>query len=304
MKQNIAETYRVEGLTKVDIDIIHADAERILSKAAFKETDFIDPKGPYSREAVETDLAEVRRVEEESRQRDHKHPERIHNKKIATIFETIIFQHAELSEWLGGQASTLKTSRFDDIKGVDTVVEFRNPDSSAYLGLAMDVTFSADPDSSEGMTKKFDKIFERLEKGTLNKIKYFHAKNKNINIHGQLNDVPEVVIGADRSTVLELAELWKAKKNNMLAEHRIQIMMLLQIEAQLRVFIAYALQTGKKYIARIFQDRLAIIKKILEQKKDLAARVAPLLGNDKVHYALMDFLKRKEAEITGMKAAA
>src|SRR3989344_4447817 len=296
MKQNLAESYRAEGLTKVDIDIIHADAERILSKAAFKETDFIDPKGPYSREAIETDLAEVRRVEEESRQRDHKHPERIHNKKIATIFETIIFQHAELSEWLGGQASTLKTSRFDDIKGVDTVVEFRNPDSSAYLGLAMDVTFSADPDSSEGITGKFERIFERIDNGTLARIKYFK--------YGPLNDVPEVVIGADRSTVLELAELWKAKKNNMLAEHRIQIMMLLQIEAQLRVFIAYALQTGKKYIARIFQDRLAIIEKILEQKKDLAARVAPLLGNDKVHYALMDFLKRKEAEITGMKAAA
>ena len=294
MRQNIGESYRVEGLTKVDIDALHADSESILQKAAFKETDFIAPKGPYSQEEVERDLALVRAREAEWRQKDR--PEVATHKKIATIFEAIIFQHAELSDWLGDQAYTLKTSRYDDIKGVDEIVEFRNPDSSSHLGLAMEATFSADPYSSEGITGKFERIFERIDNGTLARIKYFK--------HGPLNDVPEVVIGADRSTVLELAELWKAKKNNMLAEHRIQIMMLLQIEAQLRVFIAYALQTGKKYIARIFQDRLAIIEKILEEKKELAARVAPLLGNDKVHYALMDFLKRKEAEITGMKAAA
>ena len=302
MKQGTIESYKTEGLTRVDIDIIHADADRILSEAAFKETDFIDPKGPYSQEAVNRDLAEVRRMEAEWEQKGS--PQYLANKKIATIFEAIIFQHAELSEWLGGQAFTLKTSRFDDIKGVDAVVEFRSTDSSAYLGLAMDVTFSADPDSSEGMTKKFDKIFERIENGTLNKIKYFHAKNKNINIHGQLNDVPEVVIGADKSTVLELAELWRARKNNLLAEHKIQIMMLRQIEAQLRVFIAYALRQDKKDLASIFRGRLEIIEKILEEKKDLATKVNPDLDNDKVHYAMMNFLRHKEAEIAGMKAAA
>jgi hypothetical protein len=299
---SMKESYQIGGLEKIDIDIIHAEAEKLLKNSSVKEINFVDPDGPYSQESVDRDLALVKKREEEWRRKDS--PEAVANKKIATIFEAIIFQHAELSEWLGDQAFSIKTSLYDDYEnGVDAVMEFRDPESSAYLGMAMDVTFSSDPNSSGGITKKFDRIFSRIEKGTLTRIKYFHAKNRNINIHGQLNDVPEVVIGADKATVLELAELWKGKKNEMLGSHKIQIMMLLQIQAQLRVFAAYANREGNASMAQIFQDRLLIIEGILAKKKALADKVGATLSDDRVHYALMNFLKYKEIEVSGGKGA-
>lgn len=295
MKEGMKESYKVEGLEKIDIDMIHTKAEKILEEASFKETDFIE--NPYSREMVERDLALIAQREKSWGEKENSHQKE--TKKVATIFEAIIFEHAELSEWLGEDSFTIKTSKYDDYEnGVDAIVEFREQESPRYLGLAMDVTFSSDPNSGDGMTKKFDRIFSQIQKGTLTKIRYFHAKNKNINIHGQLNDVPEVVIGADKSTVLELAELMNGKKSEMLAEHKIQIMILKQMEAQLNVFIALAIREKKMNLAEIFHQRLLIIEGILEEKSDLVRKHAATLNQDQVHYAMMNFLKRKLEEVT------
>ena len=53
----------------------------------------------------------------------------------------------KVNNWLGPEATAIKSSRYDDIKnGVDNIVEFHKEEdfSSSHLALAIDETFSHD----------------------------------------------------------------------------------------------------------------------------------------------------------------
>lgn len=130
-------------LERLDTDRAYQKAEKMLRRAAIKPSDFRGKQG-YDTTKIESDENEVERREEEFEKRNT--PEQKEIKKLATIFETIIYEHAEQSDWLGPDAFTIKTSRFDDLEnGVDTVVEFPESETAAtYLALAIDVTFSGD----------------------------------------------------------------------------------------------------------------------------------------------------------------
>lgn len=211
-------------------------------------------------------------------------PESDELKKVADIFEALVLWHGEQSDWFGANATTMKTSRYDDyVNGVDAVIEFRgsDPGSASHVGLAADVTFTQDT------TAKFDRLRGQIEKGQLPVVKYFHSEN--MNFHGQLSKLPEVIIGAERKAVLELAELWAERKMDKLAVHPIQIMILTQIEAQLRVFALYAESLKKPDLAKIYRARLAIIENILAQKADLVKKTKFEI-NDSVHSAIIGFL--------------
>lgn len=277
------------GLDKEDISILHDKAEKVIERARIREEDFLEPDGPYTRESVERDLEIVRRKEESfGKDRDEYFAEQ---KKLADIFEALVIEHGELSQWFGENAYTVKTSRYDDYEnGVDAVIEFRDEESSAsHLGMGVDVTFSRDTSA------KFDRVKKQIEKGRLTRIKYFHSDH--LKIHGQLYDVPEVIIGADKKTVLELAELWERGKNSELGRHRIQIMILHQMQEQLDAFASYASSLGQDGLARLYREKLAIIDQILESKADIAKNVGYDILSDQVHSGMMNFLARWKEEI-------
>lgn len=76
-----------------------------------------------------------------------------------------------------------------------------------------------------------------------------------------------MVIGTDRKHVQELIELWLNDKKKELAEHHMQIQILVEIKVQLEAFIKHAERVGQNEIAEIYRKTLRVIKEILKNKK-------------------------------------
>ena len=248
-------------------------AERLFIGKAYEraqreiERDSVDPeefRDLYGDIGVDKDLAYVTRMEEVFA-RDAS-PETQETQKVATIFEAIFHDHAELSEWLGPDAMTIKTSRYDDIKnGIDTVVETRHDDRTAsHLGIAIDVALGPDLD------KKFQRIRNEIEQGELGQVKYFESEH--MHIRGEFRRIPRVVIGASGKVVHELAELWLEKKNQDLAEHPIQFQILEEMELQFVAFQAFARKVGQDGIANLYKEALEDVRAVLTMKREQGIR--------------------------------
>lgn len=240
----------------LDIDQAYRNAERMIEHASIKLDDFRGKEG-YTDSQVEKDKEEIAESEEEFKKKTS--PEQNQVQKLATVFEAIIHQHAELSNWFGPDAFTVKTSRFDDVKnGVDTVVEFPESEvAPTYLALAIDVTFSADTE------KKFERIKQEIDLGKPTHVEYFVSEHTP---HRRLERIPRVVIGAEAGTVKKLSELWLEGDKRALGNHPIQFQILEEIDSQLKAFERYAERTGKAEVAKIYGRERKLVEKILSQK--------------------------------------
>ncbi len=262
--------------------VISLKVQRVLT-SRLREHDFINH--PYSNMDVECDLEYVAKQKALHKQRET--PQSRELKRIADIFEALVLWNSEQADWLGSKATTIKTSEYDDYKnGVDMVVEFQEERSASYLGLAADVTFSSD---RSVIAKKFSILRDQIKRGTLAQVKYFHSDHTHFD--GQLSKLPEVVIGVSKSMVLELARLWADGKNSTLANHRVGVLILKQMEMQLFVFAKYAQSIGQTEVARIYFDRLKLIQEILKEKRDLVTRVEASPTTDPVHLEIMKFME-------------
>lgn len=254
--------------------IENADRERIIRKAekVIKEH-AIDPNGKefvdyYGERNVERDNEHVRKAIMDFERNDTDSQKQM--AKIAKIFEAIILEHGELSDWFGPNSTTFKTSLYDDIEnGVDTIVEFSGEESlensrqgSSHLALAIDETFSTD------IRKKFLRIRERIDKGDLAEIKYFMPEDAD---EPGLKNLPLVVIGADMKAVEELGELWLEGKNRDLGKHQIQFQILEELLIQLETFGNYAENIGNSEIAGIYRKAYNTIKEIWDDKQKMLA---------------------------------
>lgn len=248
----------------VTIDKMHDKAQKSLREDVVDPVEFIElyqkyNNKKYSPNSIKNDQKYVKTMEEKFAREDV--PEQAKYNKLATILEVILHNQAELNNWLGSDAATIKTSRFDDIaNGVDTIVEFnKDKQSASHLGLALDATIHSK------IYKKIQRIKDEITIGKLAKIKYF--KSDKTHYMGSLSQIPRVIIGADSKTVQELGELWLNRKNKELAEHSIQFQILDQILIQLESFEEYAEKCDKPEIAEIYRKSHKIIMEIYEQKE-------------------------------------
>jgi hypothetical protein len=241
---------------KIDIEKAGRRAEEVLARDAIKPHDFIKL---YGQENVHTDEEWVRKREAEIAATST--PETQEALALSRVFEAIIHLHAELSDWFGPRAHTIRASRYDDLKnGVDEIMECQlGRGAAAHLALAIDVTFSPN------IRDKFERIREEIDRGELATVKYFHSEY--MHFRGQLSNVPRVIIGADCRTVKELADLWLNDKKRKLGEHQIQFQILEEILSQLKTFRAYAEQRGKTDLVDIYERAEGLVVKIWEQKR-------------------------------------
>ena len=101
-------------------------AERALEVDAIDMNDFTDL---YGADQVRADEQIVATKEAEFAATDSDGDKEY--RKFGLIFEAIIHEQAELSDWFGHNAMTMKGSRFDDIfHGVDGIFEFPREDMS------------------------------------------------------------------------------------------------------------------------------------------------------------------------------
>src|SRR4030042_2163395 len=181
-----------KALKRLDIDRVN-------------EKDFKDKYG----ESVEKDLEYVEEKEKKFMTSDKARDRKL--EKFAIILEAIIYEQIEENYWLGEDAYTVKTARYDDIYNrVDEWVEFRLKDISktSHLALGFDVTFGSRLDD------KIKKIKDDIAEGKLSTIKYF--KSDSLKFKGEKRNIPKVVIGADIRMLEEVADSWMKGENKKL----------------------------------------------------------------------------------------
>lgn len=222
---------------------VHNEAVRVLEEGAIDPTTFV---GLYGHENVARDLKKV-----ESLKSQFTHNE---TKLASDIFEAVVLQHTELSDWLGPNAETIRTAPFDDfVNGVDLVLEFNENQSTKHLALGVDVTFG-----SFSIQKKFDRIKMEIEKDELATVKYFRAHG----YEGSLKQLPRIVIGVDIDKVINLAGLWERNDNRALGNHIAKDIIAEEIERQLRTFLIYAQSVNAENAVRSYTQALATMRNV------------------------------------------
>jgi len=236
------------------LDQMFRRAERTLLRGEVKLEDFLDI---YGEGEIAKDKAYVE-GREKIFSEQKKSPQQEETHKLATVFEGIMFEHGELSDWFGPDVETKKTSRYDDIRnGVDTVIEFADEEKNpmSHLALAVDVTFSSNTQD------KFDRIRREIESDELAQVKYFDSRSREPLL------APRFVVGADPRTVKELGELWIEGKKRELGGHRVQLQILEEILYQAEAFGAYAEKQGSDKVSMSYRKVEQIIRDILAEKQ-------------------------------------
>ncbi|KND50980.1 MAG: hypothetical protein AB202_01050 [Parcubacteria bacterium C7867-007] len=188
----------------------------------------------------------------------------INSKKIADTFEAIVLMQSEMSEWLGSNASTLRTAPYDDfVNKVDMVVEWNLPEQdSQVLALAVDVTFG-----TSDIAKKIAAIRNEIERGDLGSIQYFRnqdSTDKSPRLH-----VARTVVGVGQPVVEEVAGLWMANNNKALGIHPVQRLIVDQIGFQLTKMHQYAVRLGQLETAQAYKQAYDAIQNVRAEKQNI-----------------------------------
>ena len=238
----------------------------------------------YDKAGIERDKREVERLEKIYEAKNTATEKEL--KKLAELFEVLFGSLVELENWLGENVFVTETSKFDDYtSGIDMVAEFLSEGLSTQLGLAVDITFS-----SNALKQKITKIRDEIKNGKLPRIKYFISGKGSDKDRREMNNIPRVILGTDRKTLNQLAELvldlnYLKKRqetqstpqvaqrikevHEKLQNHPLQFELLNQIARQLETFGKYAMQMNKYDISRKYDSVLAIIEKIAKSKKPI-----------------------------------
>jgi len=205
----------------------------------------------------------------------------------AKILEALLSQQIELSNWFGEDALTIVPSEYDDLfNGVDVAIEFERADSYRYMAAGIDVT-----SSSQAIDKKLGIIKSHILDEALTKMKYFFSERADS--RGEKSKIPAIVIGTDIKMIRELCEIWlNANKQRLgrdlsglsetsienqkrivkealekLANHRIQVLLLREIEMQSEKYLDFARKNEKFDAAQKYENLLNLVRELLSEKK-------------------------------------
>lgn len=246
-------------------------AQSILERDATNPHDFDDS---YDKAKIMSDLTYVESLKEKFETND--------TQQTAKVLEAILYEQIELSNWLGENAETFKTSEYDDfVNGVDMIVEFNDDESTSHLALGVDITFG-----SKAVAKKFERIKKEIEADNLARIKYFESHG----FKGALQQLPRVVIGVEKETVNQLAGLWIQHKKTELAKHEVQAIIVAEIISQLDAFKAYAEKIQATSAIRSYNRAIAVLKKYTDPLNKPDTNSA--LFKDKVFQGILDQLEQ------------
>jgi len=224
-------------------------ATQSLKTNAMNPDDF---RGFYSDESIKADqdLVALRKSQFE-------HDE---IKKTSDVLEAVIFEHIELSDWLGQGVETVRASEYDDIeRGVDFITEFSLEGFTNHLALGVDVTFG-----TTSMSKKFQRIKDEIDKDTLTAVKYFESHS----FKGELRNIPRTIIGVEKETVISLAALWIRDQKAELANHFAQDIIAREILEQLSAFRSYAESINAEKSVRSYTQAITILASSIRSHTD------------------------------------
>ncbi len=206
---------------------------------------------------------------------------------LAKVFEALIIEQIGTNEWFGHGTEIKKTSEYDDIKNkVDAIAEIKTgPMSSSHLALAVDIT------TTMNSQKKFDEIINDIKNGHLTNIKYFISEH--LHFKGSVSNVPRVIVGANKETILDAVDKWVGNKNAELKEHILRAIVLEEIKVQLEKFRDFATEVNQSKLAEIYQKTLTLIEKIIADRHFTPIDLADV-RNDTVFMSILTRLKSLE----------
>lgn len=249
----------------------------------------IDPRGfgCYSKDIIEADIRYVERLEAAFKENERHDPELAKGRMRGELFEEIIFMGIEDGDWMGGDVSIQKSSRFDDIaNGVDGIITFTDEVSDSHMAFGVDITQSAN-----SVAEKFLKIKKSIRAETLSEVKYFKTES----YEGRLLKVPRVIVGVDGEGMeaaagivdsyigkkdyllspeaknLEGQQKTDAKRRFFEAQHAFasavfQMVILYQMSLQLNAFMEYSKKLKRDRAAAIYEKALRRIDSIYFSK--------------------------------------
>lgn len=260
-----------------------------------KEEDFSEL---YSDEEIRTDLALV-----ETRKQQFKESETEQKalfKRISDVFEGVVVEQAEQNGWFGDSVTFYPTSSYDDIvNGIDGVAEFytfekqsdeteeRVPLQSA---MSFDVVFSAD---KKRIFDKLERTRKMIENGELSQVKYFEDDNGN----KKSIKAPRIVLGSRLASAEKLIDLWGSKspdKNKQLAEHSMQIKLLLESYIQLRHFAEHAREYNQSEVAYSYAELSNTIAEIIQSKNELYQDHYNEISDDIVFTTIREYCNKSQ----------
>ncbi len=245
----------------------HAKAEDVyedrIDYADFSE----ENGGPYAEDRIAKNCAYVEKMKRQFNVQNIESKES-HSfgwetkSKLGKIFEAMVLDGIDMNAWFGDNAQIIIPTEYDDIaNGIDGVVEFHAENSFVgHLALGIDVATSL-----EGVGKKLQKIKESIDRGQLSKMDYFHSETQGIK--GQKNNIPQIILSADRQTIRELMDLWVEGEQKKLASHYIQFQILEEAMIQLKTFQKYAQAKGLHNLSELYQNDINCVQNVMMGKK-------------------------------------
>lgn len=226
-----------------------------------KAEDFLDEKG-CNKEEIQREIIQAKHLKEKWEKQNGEFEQK--NKKISDVFEGVIVDQF-CGEWMANQAEAFFTAEPDDfLRKVDCVIEFKPEEGETdreYLGLGIDVTFSADYSTIDN---KLTEVWRDVERNKKIPVKYVDTEH----YKGSL-EVCRIVIAADKETVLELARLYKQKDKTTIDSHPFLANILLQMKTQLESYYNYAKQNsaGGEYLRHVTKT-LSTFYRVYSEKED------------------------------------
>lgn len=264
---------------------------------AVKLDEFI---GVRDKNAVDADKKSVKDLENIFR-RENSGSVSQNRVKRGELFEAIVNDQIEASNWFGENAFVIMPSRYDDIKnGIDGIIKFKTDERGKSVILAIDITKDADE-----IKDKLSGIKKSIESGQLTMIKYFRSEDETVS--REPIAVPRVIVGADQKTIREISELlllFKTRQKHpaagqpgefkeareRLQNNKLQSQLLLEIKTQLESFLSYAKKLRQTILAKKYKEVLEIINGVLAEKES-ADNYNPdyaELENDNVYRAIIE----------------
>ena len=255
----------------------------------------------YSPEEVIRDLEHLnlaeKKIDESREKMGAEEMERFKtNEKRGRAFEILLMDQIYNGEWLGPEAMSVRTSRFDDVlNGVDMVVEFNQEDTIKRMALAVDASTTSDIDHME---KKIKRNIKRVAEDFWPlEVKYFQSQiiKDGECFRGKLENLIPVVIGADRQNADRVFDIFaeliclekKADSNykersrwlkEKLSLHPIQDIFFDQIEIQLKMYISILKRKDRP--TDDLEVLLAIIKEEAEKKRSAGFSTSEEINGD------------------------
>ncbi len=252
-------------------------ALRIIEKSRLKPGDF---SGKFPEEEIKADEARVEKIKKEI---SNKGVQETGHDRLAIIFEAIFNQHVEVSNWLGDDVVSYKTSEYDDyVNHVDSVLDLGENSEAPYVALGIDVTTGM-----YSLEKKFLEIFSGIRDKRPVRVKYFTTDKKPEPENARF---VRLVIGADIDTVKELEGLWLDGKNSVMHTHFIQHQVIEELLLQCEIFRDYANILNNKEAQKAYNEVFNFLKNI-KTTKDLDPQQTNRTKRDKMMQKMRETLE-------------